>query len=313
MTFALEILQAALVIGIAAWIVAARQTFAAVVGFIAYGLLLGLVWVSLHAVDVALAEAAIGGGLTGVLLLGAANRLRATESSAQAERPGPGVRALAAALSAGATAGLVWVVLSLPDPAPTLAPEALENIEATGLGNPVTAVLMAYRATDTLLEKVVLVLALVGVWSLAPDRFWGGRPGAEQRADPNGPVVFIARLLPPLGIVMGIYVAWNSADHPGGAFQGATIIAAMWQLLILAGLSDAPRLSSGWLRVALAVGPVAYLAIGFGGLSFGEAFLAYPVAYAKPIILVIEVGMVVSVAVTLGLLMAGAPRREVSQ
>ena len=60
-----------------------------------------------------------------------------------------------------------------PSRAPTLAPQAAANIAATGLGNPVTAVLMAYRAIDTLLETVVLLLALVGIWSLAPDRVLG--------------------------------------------------------------------------------------------------------------------------------------------
>ena len=48
----------------------------AVVGYIVYGLLLALVWVRLFALDVALTEAAIGGGVTGVLLISAAVRLR---------------------------------------------------------------------------------------------------------------------------------------------------------------------------------------------------------------------------------------------
>lgn len=309
---ALDAVLIALVVGVAAWTIAARDAFAAVLGFVAYGLLLALVWAGLPAVDVALAEAAIGGGLTGVLLLGAAMRLRATEKSVADEHPGPTLRAAAALLCTAVSVGLALAVLSLPDPAPTLAPAAAEHLTATGLGNPVTAVLMAYRATDTLLEKLVLVLALVGVWSLAPDRWWGGRPGPRHRADPNGPLAFLARLLPPFGIVVGVFVLWNSADHPGGAFQGATLIAAMWQLVLLAGLSDAPPLSRGWLRWVLAVGPVAYLAVGLGGLWLGDAFLAYPVAYAKPLILAIEVGMIVSVSVTLGLLMAGAPQRGIS-
>src|SRR6476659_6904475 len=62
---ALEIALAMLVLGMAAWTIAARETFAAVVGFVAYGLLLALVWVRLDAVDVALTEAAIG-GLSGI-------------------------------------------------------------------------------------------------------------------------------------------------------------------------------------------------------------------------------------------------------
>ena len=71
---------------------------------------------------------------------------------------------------------------------------------------------MAFRAMDTLLEKVVLLLALIGVWSLAPDRLWGGRPGPRHRADPHGVLAFLARLLPPVGIVVGVYLLWVSAD-----------------------------------------------------------------------------------------------------
>ncbi len=48
-----------------------RQAFTAVVLFIVYGVLLSIGWVRLYAPDVALAEAAIGAGLTGALLLDA--------------------------------------------------------------------------------------------------------------------------------------------------------------------------------------------------------------------------------------------------
>nr|WP_200249954.1 DUF4040 domain-containing protein [Thiococcus pfennigii] len=47
----------------------------AVILFIVFGLLLTLVWARLQAPDVALAEAAIGAGLSGALLLAAARRL----------------------------------------------------------------------------------------------------------------------------------------------------------------------------------------------------------------------------------------------
>ena len=84
---ALDAGLAVLVLGVAAWTIAARDTFAAVVGFVAYGLLLSLVWVRLAAPDVALTEAAIGSGLTGGLLLGASTRLRRNESLAVGEKP----------------------------------------------------------------------------------------------------------------------------------------------------------------------------------------------------------------------------------
>lgn len=54
-----------------------RDLFRAVVLFIAFGLLLSLCWVRLEAPDLALAEAAIGAGLTGVLLLDAVSHFRA--------------------------------------------------------------------------------------------------------------------------------------------------------------------------------------------------------------------------------------------
>ena len=49
--------------------------FTACIRFIAFGLVLAIVWARLGAPDVALAEAAIGSGLTGALLLGALRRL----------------------------------------------------------------------------------------------------------------------------------------------------------------------------------------------------------------------------------------------
>ena len=48
--------------------------FTAIVLFIAFGLMMALAWVRLHAPDIALAEAAIGAGLTGALLLAALAR-----------------------------------------------------------------------------------------------------------------------------------------------------------------------------------------------------------------------------------------------
>lgn len=53
-----------------------RDLFRGVVVFIAFGLLMALAWVRLQAPDIALAEAAIGAGLTGVLLLDAVSHFR---------------------------------------------------------------------------------------------------------------------------------------------------------------------------------------------------------------------------------------------
>jgi multisubunit Na+/H+ antiporter MnhB subunit len=300
---------AALVLGVAAWTIAARDTFAAVVGFVAFGLLLALVWVRLAAPDVALTEAAVGSGVTGGLLIGASARLRPVEAPAAGEQPGTAIWLVAVLLCALVSAGLAAIVLLLPAPAPTLAPQAAANIAATGLGNPVTAVLMAYRAIDTLLETVVLALALAGIWSLAPDDVWGGFPGPRRHADANGVLPFLAQLLVPVGILIGIHIFWVGSVAPGGEFQGATILAAMWILANMAGLVEAPPVSRRWLRLVLVAGPAVFLAIGFAGFAIAGSFLAYPPDHAKLLIVAIEVPVTLSIAATLGLLVAGPPQR----
>ena len=162
-------------LGVAAWTIAARETFGAVVGYVAYGLLLAIVWVRLYAPDVALTEAAIGSGVTGVLIVAASTRLRRLPlPDPPPGRGAEGRRRRASRPSSRACSPRRCCTCPIPPPRSRRKPA--KELAATGLGNPVTAVLIAYRSFDTMLEKVVLVLAVVGVWSVAPDRFWGGRP-----------------------------------------------------------------------------------------------------------------------------------------
>ena len=308
---AIDLGLAAIVLGVAAWTVAVREAFSAVVGYVAYGLLLAIIWVRLYAPDVALTEAAIGSGVTGVLLVVASKRLgRLPLADAP---PGAALKVAAATLSLLVAGALVAAVHYLPDPSPSLAPEADRELAATGLGNAVTAVLIAYRSFDTMLEKVVLVLAVVGVWSVAPDQFWGGRPAPLGPARPDAALVFLARILAPIGVVIGVQIFWVGADDPGGAFQGGAILAAMWIIVMMARLTEPPRIASGWLRAALIAGPAVFLLAGLAGPLMAGSFFAYPAGFAKPLILVIEAFMVLSIAVTLPLLVAGPPSREGGQ
>lgn len=306
---ALDIGLAALVLAVAGWTIAAREAFAAVVGFVAYGLLVSLVWVRLFAVDVALTEAAIGSGATGVLLITAVVRLRRTEAPMAAERPGVPLRLVTAALCIVVTAGLASVVFFMPEPAATLAPQAARHLGELGLGNAVTAVLIAYRAFDTMLEKVALILAVIGVWSLAADRHWGGVAGPRRVPRPKGALPLLAQLLPPLGIVVAIHIVWVGTSEPGGAFQGGAILAAMWMIVVMARLVEAPPASARWLRLVLISGPTMFLAVGVLGFAVAGAFLGYPAGFAKPLILFIEAFMTLAIAATLPLLVAGAPNR----
>lgn len=306
---AVNLILVAMVLGLATWVIATRDAFAATVGFLVYGLLLALVWVSLRAIDVALTEVAIGAGLTGALLIGAASRLRKVETAGR-EQPAVLTRVLGGLLAAAVTVALAACVLALPEPPPTLGAVVAANMGATGVGNPITGVLMAFRALDTLLEATVLLFAVIGVWSLSPDRFWGGRAGPAPRRDPNGILAWLGRVLPPFGVVIAIYILWVGADEPGGKFQGATILASMWILVIMAGLTDVPAAGRRALRLGLILGPAVFIALGFVGAVMAGAFLAWPAGLEKALIVVVEIALMPSLAVTLGLLLAGTLQRS---
>ena len=294
--------------GAGAATLAARSLFGAVLGFISTGLIATLVWVRLEAPDVALTEAVIGAAATSVIILYVASRI-----GGGATAPTPphiALRVLAAILSALLAVLLALALLALPEQAPSLAAPVLEKIGPTGLGNPVTAVLMAHRAIDTLLESAVLVFAVFAIWSMAPDRRWGRAPGPAFVAEPHGPLTFLARVLPPIGIVIGIYIAWVGADAPGGKFQGGAVLAAMWVLPWIAGLIAPPSISDMRLRLAIAAGPLVFLMVGLAGFVWAEGFLAYPPGFAKLLILLIETAMTLSVAVAMACMIAGPPERR---
>jgi multisubunit Na+/H+ antiporter MnhB subunit len=285
----------------------ARDDLAAVVAFVGLGLLLALAWVRLRSVDVGLTEAAIGSGATGFLLLRAQAGLRG--ASAPVQPASPMVKAIASLGSFIFSMLLFVVVLALPDRAPTLAPQAAAALPATGLGNPVTGVLLAFRSLDTLLETVVLFLALLGVWSLAAPDSWNARPTLLAHAPPPA-LVLLARTLPPIGVMFGIYMFWEGATGPGGAFQAGTVLAAMWILIAVAGLAALPRTGARPLRLMLVAGSVLFTLVGLLGYLFADGFLSYPKDFAKPAILLIEAALTLSIAVTLAYLVAGRPVRD---
>jgi multisubunit Na+/H+ antiporter MnhB subunit len=126
---------------------------------------------------------------------------------------------------------------------------------------------------------------------------------------PKRTLAFLAQLLPPLGILVGVHIVWVGADEPGGAFQGGAILAAMWMITMMAKLTEAPPIGAVWLRLALVAGPAVFLVIGVAGVAMASGFFAFPAGFAKPLILFIEAFMTLSIAAILPMLVAGPPRR----
>ena len=309
---AFDLLLALLITTVAAASMVSRALLTSVVLFIVYGVLAAIAWVRLGAVDVALAEAAIGAGLTGLLLIGALGRLQPLTRACAAGPSRPKHSLLATiGLAAGCAAlslALCWLVLSVEPAGTGLRSVVASQLDQSGVTNPVTAVLVNFRGYDTLVETVVLLVALIGVWSLTPDGVWGGRPGPTQQAAPDGVLAYFGRLLPAVGVLVGIHLLWAGSTAPGGAFQAGTVMAAVWLVAALAALTDAPAITSAALRAALIAGPALFLLLGTVGALAGT-FLVFPVAVAKAMILFVESAIVVSVAATLAMLVLGAPRR----
>lgn len=303
-----DLVLCALIVAVAILALTGRDLFASIAFYIVYGILIALAWLSLGAVDVALAEAAIGAGVTGVLLIGAWQALSAQNALAPDPIAAWPARLTALIACAGLGGLLAAALLTLPADAPRLTETVAQNQASLDLGNPVTAVLLGFRAYDTLLESIVLTVALIAVWSLTPVKLWGGIPGPKHVSRPDGIMATFARVLPPLGLIAAIYLVWAGADAPGGAFQAGTVLAAVWLLVVLSGLADEPRVSSRSLRLALIAGPGVFLLTGLIG-AMGGVFLGYPEGLEKTVILVIEYALTASIAVTLALLVAGPPRR----
>ena len=79
-----DVVLAVMLVGLAVAVLRARDLFVSIMLFVAWGLLLALAWARMAAPDVALAEAALGAGLTGALLLGAARALGGTSNKGDA-------------------------------------------------------------------------------------------------------------------------------------------------------------------------------------------------------------------------------------
>lgn len=302
----IDILLASGLLWLAWQVLTSPNLFRAIVLFISFGLLLALAWVRLEAPDVALAEAAIGTGLTGALLLAALAKLPASKNNENGQpvqkqkksRRQP-LRWLAAAIILPIAAGLGFVVLSLPPITAGLSLQVAANLSSSGVSNPVTAVLLNFRAYDTLLEMVVLLLALLGVFSLGEK--------AVHLETPPGPVLdSLTRLLVPILILVTAYLLWVGAHAPGGAFQAGSVLAGAGVLLLLTGWRLPARFSALPLRLALIAGVAVFVVMAFFTLLRQGQLLRYPPAQAGLFIFILELAATISIGITLAALYYGS-------
>ncbi|MEX2466611.1 MAG: hydrogenase subunit MbhD domain-containing protein [Gemmatimonadota bacterium] len=300
LVWALDASVAVLLVTLVARAMLTRDLFEASVLFIAFGLTLSLAWVRLGAPDVALAEAALGAGVTGALFLNAFQRLARTQRHGVDEGPGsrPGPLRL---LSIGATAvlasALIAIFVGVPVREAILAEAVNENLGRTGVSNPVTGVLLGFRAYDTLFEVCALVVAMVAVWSLDRGSRTFARDPEELREDPV--LEALTRLVVPVAGVTAVYLVWSGSHAAGGAFQGAALLAGVGVLLTASGLIRPITSGAPAVRVLGVMGLALFVVVGVAVMPWTGAFLAYPEGQGYPIMILVEGVLTLSIAVIL--------------
>lgn len=174
----------AMLVAVAIAIITMKRLFAVVMLSSVFSLLTALLFVVMDAVDVAFTEAAVGAGVTTVLMLGT---IALTRKETRERTRSDWLPFIVVVITGGA---LVYGTLDMPSfgdaNAPANAyvrPEYLERaVTEIDVPNVVTAILGSYRGFDTLGEAAVVFAAGIGVLLLLSGL---ARRGDEEEEEDN--------------------------------------------------------------------------------------------------------------------------------
>ena len=140
-------------------------------------------------------------------------------------------------------------------------------VQQVGAGNIVTAVVLAYRGFDTLLELTILFTAATAGGLVL------GRPRAGAPRDPDAGFILQAGadLLFPLLLVVGLYIILHGHLTPGGGFQGGVVLAAAFFIPVLA--RPGTTLDHRTVSLVEGLAGAAFIFIGLLAMFGGKAFL----------------------------------------
>ena len=290
---------------IAIAIIRIHDLFAVVMLFGIYSFITAALFMDLDAVDVAFTEAAVGAGVTTVLMLSSLYLTRRFEAKSQHGTLLP----LLVVTITGAV--LVYATIDAPlfgDPsAPVhqhVAPRYIQQGPTeVGMPNMVTAVLASYRGFDTFGETFVIftaglaVLLLLGI---------NKKTGARQEYNAVGDQLVlkvVVKLLIPLILLYALYVQFHGDFGAGGGFQAGVIFATGFVLYALAfGQRQASMvISPSWLPRLAALGVLIYGGVGVVSIFTGKPFLDYSALSQDPVagqhlgVLLVEAGVGITV------------------
>jgi len=306
-----------------------KDLFATIMLVGIYGLLSASFFVAMDAVDVAFTEAAVGAGISTLLMLVA---ITMTGRSENTTRHKPLLALVVVVITGGL---LIYGTLDMPyfgaKDAPIhthVAPRYInDSKQEIGVQNIVTSVLASYRAFDTLGEVVVIFTAGIGVLALLsvvhPTRQNEKSDKIESYNDSMHKqhlvVRIVAKMLIPFILLFALYVQFHGDFGPGGGFQAGVIFAAAIILYtMLFGINTARRvINQSFIQLIAATGVLLYASVGVVSMLNGRNFLDYNVLSLNPIagqhlgILLIELGVGCTVASVMTIIFFNlADRRE---
>ena len=278
-----------------------------------FSLLMAAIFFLLDAVDVAFAEAAVGAGVTTMLLLATVGL------TVQREKRLPRPQWIPLLVTVAVAGLLGYGTFDLPplgDPAAPanthVAPRYIDLAEVeTGVPNMVTAVLASYRGYDTLGELVVIFTAGLGVVLLLglQGAGTGSHAGGEGETRMTHHVILrvVAKLIIPFILLFALYVQFHGESGPGGGFQAGVLFATALILYALVYGTAAARLVAQprLLFTLMAAGVLLYVVTGLMSLPYGANFLDYGIfaghftAGQLVGIFLVEFGVGISVAATM--------------
>lgn len=301
-----------LLLATAIGIVLSRDLLAVVMLTGIYGFLSASFFVLMDAVDVAFTEAAVGSGISPLLMLLTIALVGRYEAVPAANKALP---ALILVVITGAL--LIMGTLDMPAfgdanaPAHThVAPRYIEvSGEEIGIPNIVTSVLASYRGFDTFGEVLVIFTAGVGVLSLLTLRPLPANPSVDG-AHGHRVLRIVSKILIPPILIFALYVQFHGDYGPGGGFQAGVIFAAAIILYTMFFGVDLARrvVSSSVLRILAATGALLYGSVGVVSMLNGGNFLDYSVLAESATagqhigIIVIELGVGITVAAVMMLI-----------
>jgi multicomponent Na+:H+ antiporter subunit B len=185
--YVLEACLLGLIVITAVAVVRLRNLFAASILLGIYSLLMALSWTNMQAYDVAFTEAAVGAGISTILVIGALIQIGGSKERDDRRGRGPHVPALITVTVVGLL--IFYGTLDLKrigDPtAPIHQGVAKYYVEQaypdSHVPNVVTVILASYRGYDTMFETAVIFTAGAGlILLLRPQRPGTGRAGAIE-------------------------------------------------------------------------------------------------------------------------------------